>query len=113
MDAGARRLALTALIASGDVAEPRRRVRARSDAVDDNRIPTPYLEPPEFTDVLVNGPDEIWVERAGHLERASERFSSAEALHRFVDRLLARVGERVDASKPLADARLPDGSRLH
>lgn len=65
------------------------------------------------TDVLVNAPDEIWVERGGVLARAAERFSGADEIMAAVERVLAPLGLRLDRASPWVDARLPDGSRLH
>lgn len=71
------------------------------------------MEDPAVTDVVVNGPHEVWVEREGRLERTGVRFEDRAELVEFVQRLLARSGGRADPSHPLTDARLPDGSRLH
>jgi pilus assembly protein CpaF len=68
---------------------------------------------PGVTDVLVNGPHDVWVEQDGALARTPVRWRDAEALRDFVDRLLAAGGATADASTPVADARLPDGSRVH
>jgi pilus assembly protein CpaF len=65
------------------------------------------------TDVLVNGPSEVWVERAGVLQRESIAFETDEDLYRLIERLVAEAGARVDSAHPVADARLSDGSRLH
>ena len=64
-------------------------------------------------EVMVNGHDEIWVERAGRLERTDVRFDSVEALRDAIDRLLGSAGRRVDTLSPIADARLDDGSRVN
>ena len=71
------------------------------------------LRDPEVTDVLVNGPREIWVERRGASSRSEAAFDSSEALMAAVERVIAPLGLRVDRSSPMVDARLPDGSRLH
>jgi pilus assembly protein CpaF len=73
----------------------------------------PFLRDAEVTDVMVNGPDEVWVERAGRLERVAARFDDAEALRAAVQRVIAPLGLRLDRAQPHVDARLPDGSRLH
>ena len=65
------------------------------------------------TDVMVNGPDEVWVERDGALERTSVRFADDEALRAAVLRVIGPLGLRLDRSRPYVDARLPDGNRLH
>lgn len=67
----------------------------------------------EVTDVLVNGPDEVWVDRGGGLEPADCRFDSADHVVTVVERVIAPLGLRLDRTRPMVDARLPDGSRLH
>ncbi len=71
------------------------------------------LRDPEVTDVLVNGADEVWIERGGVLERSSARFSGPGAVIAAVERVIAPLGLRLDRSSPFVDARLEDGSRLH
>ena len=71
------------------------------------------LREPNVTDVLVNGPNEVWLERAGRLERASVTFPDAAAIVAAVERVVAPLGLRIDRASPALDARLPDGSRLH
>lgn len=71
------------------------------------------LDDPEVTDVLVNGPDEIWVDRGAGLIRVAERFPSPGAIVSMVERVIAPLGLRIDRTMPMVDARLPDGSRLH
>jgi pilus assembly protein CpaF len=71
------------------------------------------LADPAVTDVLVNSPGEVWVERAGRLERAAVRFSDAAAVVAAVERAIAPLGLRLDRASPAVAARLPDGSRLH
>ncbi len=71
------------------------------------------LRDQEVTDVLVNGPDEIWVERRGVLCRTDVTFPGPEAVRAAVERVIAPLGLRLDHASPMVDARLPDGSRLH
>ncbi|WP_298459192.1 TadA family conjugal transfer-associated ATPase [uncultured Cellulomonas sp.] len=71
------------------------------------------LDTPGVTDVLVNAPDQVWVERAGRLERAPVDLGSTEAVRALAVRLAAAGGQRLDDASPLVDARLPDGTRLH
>lgn len=71
------------------------------------------LRDPEVSDVLVNGPDDIWVERRGTLRRADVRFAGSAEIVAAVDRVMAPLGLRLDRASPAVDARLPDGSRLH
>ncbi|GAA2619561.1 TadA family conjugal transfer-associated ATPase [Actinomadura fulvescens] len=73
----------------------------------------PLLRDPEVTDVLVNGPDEVWVEAGKGLVRTSTRFSDEATLRRLAQRLTAAAGRRLDDATPYADARLPGGVRLH
>jgi pilus assembly protein CpaF len=65
------------------------------------------------TDILVNGPKEIYVEKAGRLSRALTSFRDDAHLLAIIDRIVSRVGRRVDESSPMVDARLPDGSRVN
>ncbi len=65
------------------------------------------------TDVLVNGADEVWVDRGAGLERAEITFPDAEAVRRLAQRLASSAGRRLDAAQPTVDARLADGVRLH
>lgn len=71
------------------------------------------FDDPAVTDVLVNGHDEIWVDRGRGLERVSEEFPSDGAVVATVERVIAPLGLRIDRSAPMVDARLADGSRLH
>jgi len=73
----------------------------------------PLLADARVGDVLVNGPQSIWFERDGRLERALQRFDDEAHLLRIIDRLVSRGGRRIDESSPMADARLPDGSRVN
>ena len=71
------------------------------------------LRDPQVSDVLVNGPDEIWVERSGRLEPSHLCFRDAAAVVAAVERVIAPLGLRLDRASPSVDARLADGSRLH
>jgi pilus assembly protein CpaF len=73
----------------------------------------PLLAEPGVTDVLVNGPNDVWVERDGRLQRRPVRLPSAEALATLVHRVTAPLGLRVDEARPWVDARLPGGERFH
>ncbi|WP_321325651.1 CpaF family protein [Thiomicrorhabdus sp.] len=73
----------------------------------------PLLTDPTISDILINGYNQIYVERAGQLELSDVRFISEEHLRNKVDRMLYSTGRRVDESSPLVDARLPDGSRIN
>jgi pilus assembly protein CpaF len=73
----------------------------------------PLLADPLVSDILVNSHSSIYVERRGRLERTDVRFSSEEHLMKIIDKMVSRVGRRVDESSPMVDARLPDGSRIN
>jgi pilus assembly protein CpaF len=73
----------------------------------------PLLRDPAVTDVLVNGPDEVWVDRGAGLTRVSLRLGGEDAVRRLAQRLAARCGRRLDNAVPFVDGRLPDGTRLH
>jgi pilus assembly protein CpaF len=73
----------------------------------------PLLADPAVDEVMVNGPDAVYVERSGRLERTAVRFDDEAELMHAVERILAPVGRRVDEASPLCDARLADGSRVN
>jgi pilus assembly protein CpaF len=73
----------------------------------------PLLADPAVSDILVNGPNLVYVERFGRLERTSIRFRDADHVVRVIERIAARVGRRIDSASPMADLRLPDGSRVN
>ena len=88
-------------------------VRAVGDELTGLGPLAPLLADPAVTDVLVNGPTDIWVERGGGIERAAVRFASAAAVAAMVQRVVAPLGLRVDEARPWVDARLPGGERFH
>jgi pilus assembly protein CpaF len=65
------------------------------------------------TDILVNGPQEVWIERTGELSRSPAGFENVDVLSRFLSRLAHEAGVQLDPSHPMADFRLSDGSRIH
>jgi pilus assembly protein CpaF len=71
------------------------------------------MRDPTVTDILVNGPKTVYVERQGRLERAAVVFNDERHLVQIVQRMVGRVGRRVDETNPMVDARLPDGSRIN
>jgi pilus assembly protein CpaF len=73
----------------------------------------PLLKDPGVTDILVNTYHHVFVERGGLLERASASFQDDQHLLRVIDRIVSRVGRRIDESSPMVDARLADGSRVN
>jgi pilus assembly protein CpaF len=73
----------------------------------------PLLRQPGVTDVLVNGPDQVYVDRGDGLELTKVRFQDDDGVRRLAQRLAAMVGRRLDDASPYVDARLPDGTRVH
>jgi pilus assembly protein CpaF len=73
----------------------------------------PLMRDPTVSDVLVNGPKEVYVERRGRLERTDVQFRDDAHLLQIIERIVSKVGRRVDESSPMVDARLPDGSRVN
>ncbi len=73
----------------------------------------PLVEDPTITEVMVNGPSNVYIERAGRLERSNVYFEDEPHLRRVIERIVTRVGRRIDESSPLVDARLLDGSRVN
>lgn len=71
------------------------------------------LDDPSISEVMVNGPGQVWIERRGTLAISDAQFESPEQLLRIIDRMVRSSGRRVDQSSPMVDARLPDGSRLN
>ncbi|MGY4689004.1 CpaF family protein [Salibacterium sp. K-3] len=71
------------------------------------------LERDDITEIMVNSPDDIYIERQGKLEKTSVRFKNEEHIHHIIDRIIAPIGRRIDESSPMVDARLPDGSRVN
>jgi pilus assembly protein CpaF len=65
------------------------------------------------TEIMVNGPSDIWIERKGRLVQTTVRFSDESHLRRIINKMVATVGRRIDESVPMVDARLPDGSRVN
>ena len=102
-----RRLAVRSGIADGSTAA------ALADEIDGFGILSQLMSDDTITDVLVNGPGEVWVDKSGELARTGISFRDEAAVLRFIDRLLAGAGTRLDRSNPIADARLWDGSRMH
>ena len=73
----------------------------------------PLLEDASITEIMVNGPDSIFVERAGRVEQLPMRFASNEQLMQTIERIVSTVNRRVDESNPMVDARLPSGERVN
>jgi pilus assembly protein CpaF len=73
----------------------------------------PLLADPTISDILVNSPKNIYIERGGKLERTSVEFKDDEHLMRVIERIVSSVGRRIDEAQPMVDARLSDGSRVN
>ena len=73
----------------------------------------PLFRDPSISDILVNGPKDVYIERRGRLSRVPVSFRNDAHLLAIIDRIVSRVGRRVDESSPMVDARLPDGSRVN
>jgi len=73
----------------------------------------PLLADPTISEIMVNGPQNVYIERRGRIELTDIRFSDDAHLMKIIDKIVSRVGRRIDESVPLADARLPDGSRVN
>ena len=109
--------ALELLRASGAIL-PQRELTRMVNEVSDEVVgfgPIEFLlKDPEVTEVMVNGPGDVYVEREGRIERVQDGlFEGEEAVLHLIERIVGPLGLRVDESSPWADARLPDGSRVH
>src|ERR1051325_8783404 len=71
------------------------------------------LKDPTISDILINGPHKIYVERRGKMEKTEVKFRDNEHLLQIIDRIVSKIGRRVDETSPMVDARLPDGSRFN
>ena len=112
LDPAARRLALRTLLLERDL-DVSATLPELARSIDGFGPLHALMEEDDVTDVLVNGPDEVWVERAGLLRRTQARFIDESDLRAFIERMLASTGARADPAHPVADARLRDGSRIH
>src|SRR5437660_4430923 len=73
----------------------------------------PYLRDTAVTEIMVNGPNQVYIERAGKLEMTNTSFLDDAHLMRIIDKIVSPIGRRIDESSPMVDARLPDGSRVN
>ncbi len=73
----------------------------------------PLLRDPTVTEIMTSGPYNVWIERGGKTERTDVQFDDEAHIRRILDRIVSRIGRRIDESSPKVDARLPDGSRVH
>lgn len=93
--------------------ERRRLIREIADEVMGFGPLQRLLEDPSVTEIMVNRFDQIYVERGGHLTLTGSQFSSDDHLRKVIERIVSKVGRRIDESSPLVDARLADGSRVN
>ena len=92
------------------------RVRVSNEILDDimgHGPLEPYLRDPDVSEIMVNGHDQMYVERSGRLYAVDAGFTDEGHLRRTIDKIVSRVGRRVDEASPMVDARLPDGSRVN
>jgi pilus assembly protein CpaF len=73
----------------------------------------PLLHDETITEIMVNGPDRVYIEREGKIDATPQRFENTAHLMRIIERIVAPLGRRVDEASPMVDARLPDGSRIN
>jgi pilus assembly protein CpaF len=73
----------------------------------------PLINDETITEIMVNGPSDIWIERDGRLEKVNARFADEHQLYLTIDRIVSAVNRRVDESSPMVDARLPSGERVN
>ncbi|RYV52221.1 CpaF family protein [Pengzhenrongella frigida] len=100
----------------GPVMSSRERSQLIQRIVDDSLglgVLEPLLADETVTEIMVNGPNDVFVERGGRLERVPTTFSSMEHLYQTIDRIVSTVNRRVDESSPMVDARLPTGERVN
>ncbi len=105
------------ILAREQVAWTREELARLAESVTDDLVGLgplePYLRDEAVTEIMVNGPRQVYVERDGLLELTPVTFRSAEHLLHLIERIVAPLGRRIDPSVPFVDARLPDGSRVH
>lgn len=73
----------------------------------------PLLDDPSVSEIMINGPQQVYIERAGKIEQVDVKFDNASQILQIIDRIVSPLGRRIDESSPLVDARLPDGSRVN
>jgi pilus assembly protein CpaF len=113
LDPAARRLALRDIFMSAGVDDVPGWVGRAADEIDGFGPLAGLMRDDALTDILINGPEEVWIERDGCLTRVASPFTSAGQLTTWCERAISRAGARIDTAHPIADARLEDGSRLH
>ncbi len=114
LDAAERRLAVRELALQFlDTERVPAAVAELSDRIDGFGPLSRLMRDEEITDILVNGPRDVWIERAGRLESCDIQFADEDELLALIERLLGDSGARADSGKPIAEAQLADGSRFH
>ena len=116
LEANVAKLVDDAIVASGEPLSRNERDMLRQRLLDELLGLGPMqclLDDASVTEVMVNGPDEVWVERSGILMATDVHFDDEEHLRRVIDRIVSDVGRRIDESSPMVDARLVDGSRVN
>src|SRR5574340_1631588 len=73
----------------------------------------PFLDDPEISEVMVNGPNNVYIEKKGRLHKTNVTFPDDTAVMHIIDKIIMPLGRRIDAESPTVDARLPDGSRVN
>ena len=100
----------------GPVMSPRERAWLIKRVIDDAvglGVLEPLIADHSVTEIMVNGPEEVFIERSGRIERVPTRFTSEAELYQLIDRIVSSVNRRVDESSPMVDARLPGGERVN
>ena len=113
LDPAARRLALRELVAETTEPDIPTAVQQLADEIDGLGPISDAMRDPGITDVLINGPYEVWIESADRMELTGARFADHEHLRAWCERLVSAAGGRIDSSWPISDVRLADGSRFH
>lgn len=96
----------------GPVMSPRERAWLIKRVIDDAvglGVLEPLIADHSVTEIMVNGPEDVFIERSGRIERVPTRFTSEAELYQLIDRIVSSVNRRVDESSPMVDARLPGG----
>ena len=100
----------------GPVMSPRERAWLIKRVIDDAvglGVLEPLITDHSVTEIMVNGPEDVFIERSGRIERVPTRFTSEAELYQLIDRIVSSVNRRVDESSPMVDARLPGGERVN
>lgn len=113
LDPAARRLALRELLAHADTDDVAATVARVADEIDGYGPVSALMDDDETTDILINGPSDVWIEAGGRLRPVAYRFDSVEHLRSWCERHVSLSGGRLDGAAPISDVRLADGSRMH